>query len=341
MRILVADAFPDTARTQLTERGHECHYDPTTTSDQLPGALAGFDALVVRSTKVTAEAFEYAPTLRLVIRAGAGTNTIDCQAAGLHGVYVCNVPGRNAAAVAELAFGLLLAVDRRIPDNVADLRDGRWNKKGYGAARGILGRHIGVLGLGRIGLAFAQRAVAFGAHVYAIARQGRDADTLDRANDLGITFVDDLNSLAATCDVLSVHVPGSEATRGLLGREVLGRLRPGSILLNTSRGDVVDEDALIEAMDNRGIRAGLDVFVDEPDTGTGEFHSRLARHPNVYGTHHIGASTEQAQQAVADGVLRIVDEFAAGGVLHCVNGDLVRTGGSGGQLVAARQDGTP
>ncbi|MBB4929624.1 D-3-phosphoglycerate dehydrogenase [Lipingzhangella halophila] len=319
MRILVADTFPQESREGLIRRGHECHYEPATTSDQLPSALTGFDAVIVRSTKVTAEAFEAADSLRLVIRAGSGTNTIDCHAANLHGVYVCNVPGRNAAAVAELTLGLLLAIDRRIPDNVADLRQGRWNKSDYSRARGILGRKVGILGLGQIGLAFAERVAAFGAEVYAVAKEGRDERTLERTRRIGITFVDSPETLAATCDVLSVHVPANAGTRGLVGRSLLDALQPGAIVLNTARGDVLDEDALLDAMDTKDVRAGLDVFSGEPATGAGTFDSTLTRHPNVYGTHHIGASTEQAQQAVADGVVEIVDAFDAGTVLNCVS----------------------
>lgn len=321
MRILVADTFPQESREALTRRGHECHYEPTTTSDQLPSALTGVDAVIVRSTKVTADAFEAADSLRLVIRAGSGTNTIDCHTARLHGVDVCNVPGRNAAAVAELTLGLLLAIDRRIPDNVAELRQGQWNKKEYSQARGIMGRRVGVLGLGQIGLAFAERVAALGTDVYSVAKEGRDEHTLERARRIGITFVDSPRTLAATCDVLSVHVPANSHTRGLVGRDLLDALQPGAIVLNTSRGDVFDEDALREAMETKGVRAGLDVFNGEPATGTGAFDSPLARHPNTYGTHHIGASTEQAQQAVADGVVEIIDEFEAGSALHCVNHD--------------------
>ena len=125
MRILVADVFPETYRARLAERGHECVYEPDTTADQLPERIAGFEGLVVRSTRVDAETLQKADALRVVIRAGSGTNTIDKQTATDRGIHVCNVPGRNAVAVAELAFGLLLALDRRIPDNVLDLREGR------------------------------------------------------------------------------------------------------------------------------------------------------------------------------------------------------------------------
>lgn len=318
MRILIADAFPKSAIADLRAR-HDVDHQPSTTAGDLPQRVPGREVLVVRSTQVTAEAL--ADGLRLVIRAGSGTNTIDCDTAADRGIYVCNVPGRNASAVAELTFGLLLALDRNIPDNVVDLRAGRWNKERYARARGILGRHIGIVGLGNVGLAFAERAAAFGADVYAIANPGRARHVVDCAHAAGVTFVDDIAALARTCDVLSFHVPSTDATRGLIGRDLLALLRPGAIVLNTSRGDLVDPEALIEAMDAKGIRAGLDVLPDEPATGSGTIDSALARHPNVYGTHHIGASTEQAQNAIAAEVVHMIEAFESGRVLHCVNLD--------------------
>ncbi|MCR3720088.1 MULTISPECIES: NAD(P)-dependent oxidoreductase [Prauserella salsuginis group] len=325
MRILVADAFPDEYRAELAAYGHDCTYEPETTAEELTRALAGHDALIVRSTAVTADAVEAADSLRLVIRAGSGTNTIDRDAAARRGVYVCNVPGRNAIAVAELTMGLLLALDRSIPDNVADLRAGRWDKKRYSRARGIHGRKVGVVGLGGIGLAFAERAAAFGADVHAVAKPDRDERTLERARAIDTVFVDSLDELARTCDVLSFHVPATADTRMLVDRQLLSQLPPGAIVLNTSRGDIVDEDALIEAMESNGVRAGLDVYADEPTSSTGTVTSRLAKHPNVYGTHHIGASTEQAQHAVAAEVVRIVTAFTAAAPSdappHCVNLD--------------------
>ncbi len=318
MRILIADAFPEEHRDRLAA-AHDCDYEPDMTADQLPAELAGYESLVVRSTRVTAQALESGNALRLVIRAGSGTNTIDSDAASRLGVHVCNVPGRNAIAVAELACALLLAIDRDIADNVADLRAGRWDKKRYSHARGIYGRDVGVVGLGQVGLAFAERVGAFGTRVHAVAKPGRDRETLERAQDIGITFVDDLPELARTCDVLSLHVPATDTTRRLVDRDLLAQVRPGTIILNTARGDLIDEDALIEAMEAKGVRAGIDVFADEPATSTGTFRSRLAAHPNVCGTHHIGASTEQAQEAVAAEAVRVIEQYAAGTVLHCVN----------------------
>lgn len=327
MRILVADTFPDSARAELAERGHECHYEPDLSAADLPGRLADgtdIEALIVRSTRVEAAAVEKAAALRYVIRAGSGTNTIDCAAASRNGVHVCNVPGRNATAVAELAFALLLALDRNIPDNVADLRAGRWNKKGYTKARGIAGRRIGIVGLGNIGLAFAERARAFDAEIYAVAKPDRSARARQRAEAIGVNFVSELAELARTCDVLSLHAPATDTTRHLLDRGLLELLAPEAIVLNTARAELVDEQALLDVMDTKGVRAGIDVFADEPSASTGDIDSPLARHPNTYGTHHIGASTEQAQSAIAAEVVRMVQQFQSGSVPHCVNPDTIR-----------------
>lgn len=321
MRILVADRFPGWARAQIADLGHDCVYEPDLPAGQIVSRIPGCEVLVVRSTRVTAAVFGAADTLRLVIRAGSGVNTIDCAAAADRGIHISNVPGRNAVAVAELALGLLLSLDRNIPDNVADIRAGRWNKTRYTRARGIFGRRIAVVGLGQVGLAFAERVAAFGAEVFAVAKPGRSRPVLERARAAGITFVADLDALAKTCDVLSFHVPATDATRKLVGRDLLALVRPGTIVLNTSRAEIVDEEALIEAMDTKGVRAGLDVLAGEPGQGTGTIDSRIAQHPNVYATHHIGASTQQAQRAVAAEVVRMVEALKDGVVLHCVNLD--------------------
>ena len=319
MRVLFADSVGESTITQLEARGHTCVVDPGLKAGDLAGHIAGFDALVVRSTKVNRDVFETADRLALVIRAGAGTNTIDTGAAAARGVLVANLPGRNAAAVAELTMGLLLAVDRRIVDGTVELRAGRWDKKTYGAARGLLGSTIGILGLGSIGLEVAQRARAFGMEVRALAKPDRSASTQARADDLGIEMVESLAELLPACDVVSLHLPSNQATAGLVDRDFLAQLKPGAILLNTSRGELVDEDALLEALDERDLRAGLDVYVDEPGSGRAEWTSRLAQHPRVVGTHHIGASTQQAQDAIAAGVVEIIDAFVQGETPNCVN----------------------
>ncbi len=319
MQLLLADALDSSTVTELEALGHQVRSEPGLTAATLADALEGVDVLVVRSSKVPAEAIGAANRLQLIIRAGAGTNTIDVQAAADHGVYVTNVPGRNAVAVAELTMGLLLAIDRRIVENVADLRAGRWNKKAYSRADGLLGKTIGIVGLGSIGLAVAERAAAFGLNFMSIRRSNRDATTEQQIRSLGNRLVDSLEELAETADIVSLHLPAAPETRGLFGPELLGRMKPGAILLNTARGDIVDAEALCAAIDDRGLRVGLDVYPDEPPGGSAEWTSELARHPAVVGTHHIGASTTQAQAAIAAGVVEIVEAYGRGEILNCVN----------------------
>jgi D-3-phosphoglycerate dehydrogenase len=318
MRVLFADAIDPSTVGVLTDRGHDCVSDPKLTADDLPDRIAGFEALVVRSTKVTAATIQAADALELIVRAGAGTNTIDVDAASEVGIYVTNVPGRNAIAVAELTMGLLLAIDRRIADNVADLRTGSWNKTSYSKADGLFGKVMGIVGLGEIGFAVAERASAFGLDVRAI-RKDRDEATEERIRSLGIELEDSLEELVATADIVSIHVPAMPETDSMFDARMLDRMKEGAILLNTSRGDVVDEAALLDALETRALRAGLDVYPDEPGSGATDWSSKLAQHPNVVGTHHIGASTAQAQKAVAEGVVEIIDAFVRGEILNCVN----------------------
>lgn len=319
MRVLFADSVGASTVTQLEARGHTCVVDTALQAGDLARSLGGFDALVVRSTKVGREVFENADRLALVIRAGAGTNTIDTEAAASRGVLVANLPGRNAVAVAELTMGLLLAVDRRIVDSTVDLRAGRWDKRTYSAARGLLGSTIGILGLGSIGLETARRAGAFGMEVLALAKPDRSAHVRAQAEELRIGLVESLAELLPACDVVSLHLPSTPATAGLVDKSFLTLMKPGAILLNTSRGDLVDEDALLEALDGKDLRAGLDVYADEPVAGAAEWTSRLAQHPRVVGTHHIGASTQQAQDAIAAGVVELIDAFVQGDTPNCVN----------------------
>ncbi|MEM7468531.1 MAG: NAD(P)-dependent oxidoreductase [Pseudomonadota bacterium] len=319
MKILFADKFQPAYLEQLKSAGHDCDMQADLGADDIPGQIAGAEILIVRSTKVTRAALEAGDSLKMVIRAGAGTNTIDKAAAAEMNIPVCNVPGKNALAVAELAFGLLLCIDRNIPDQVSDLRSGQWDKKKYSKADGIYGRNLGIVGLGGIGLALAERGAVFGMNVHVIGKPGRDADTAARLSSMGATEVADIDALVSACDVVSFHVPANDDTKGMINDDLLARFQDGAILLNTSRGEIVDDAALIRAMDNKGIRAGLDVYNSEPASGQGEFTSALAQHPNVYGTHHIGASTEQAQDAVAEECVHMIAEFGNGKVLHCVN----------------------
>ena len=321
MRILCADALADHLLAPLRNQGHEVEVDAGLTVDTLPQALAAnpADIVVVRSTKVSREAIETSNRLGLIVRAGAGTDNIDKLAASERGVYVSNVPGQNAIAVAELAMGLMLSIDRNIPAGMADLADGKWDKARYSKADGIFGKTLAIIGLGEIGLAVAARARGFGMAITALAKPGRSQRTLDRLEAAGIELVDSLDELLGGADVVSLHVPKSPETAGMVDAEFLARMKSGAILINTARGEVVDGEALLSAMDERGIRAGLDVWPDEPATSTGVWESTLSTHPNVVGTHHIGASTSQAQAAVATGTVEVIEAYLAGGVINSVN----------------------
>src|ERR1035438_7821246 len=321
MRVLIADEFEQSGRDALHAMGCEVDFAPKLKDETLVAEVAQFrpDVLVVRSTKVS-EAVLAAGALKLVVRAGAGYNTIDVAAASRRGIYVSNCPGKNSVAVAELAFGLILALDRRIPDNAIALRQGQWNKRAFSKARGLCGRTLGLIGLGKIGREVALRAHAFGLPVVAWSR----SLTEDVARDLGVTRKESPADVAAAADIVSLHVALNAQTRGLIDAAFFAAMRPGAYFVNTSRAEVVDHTALARAVEEKGIRAGLDVFAAEPTGGTGDFADPIVKLPGVYGTHHIGASTEQAQEAIAAETVRIIRTFQeTGQVPNVVN--LART----------------
>src|SRR5258708_1996656 len=200
-----------------------------------------------------------------MIRAGAGVNTIDLKSASLRGVFVANCPGKSSIAVAELAMGLILALDRRIPDNVRQLRAGEWNKKEFSKARGLFGQTLGIAGMGSIGQEVARRARAFGLRTIAWSR----SLTREKAEALGIERAGSVGELAERSDIVSVHLAAAPETKGLFGREFFSRMRPGAMFVNTARADLVEADALIDAIDRKQIRAALDVFPKEPASSQG------------------------------------------------------------------------
>jgi D-3-phosphoglycerate dehydrogenase len=316
VKVLVADTFEQSGIDALREAGCEVDYRPDARDETLVAAVrdSGAAVLVVRSTKVTTAMLD-AGRLSLVVRAGAGVNTIDVAGASARGIYVSNCPGRNAAAVAELAFGLMLALDRRIPDNVADLRAGAWNKKEYSKARGLLGRRLGLLGFGSIGQEVAVRARGFGMPVSVWSRRFEtdSAAAVAAAEAHGVTVRRIAAEVVAESEVISVHLALTPATRGFINDALLAHARPGAYLVNTARGEVMDASAVERAVKEKGLRVGLDVFAEEPTGTTGAFADPIVRLPLVYGTHHIGASTDQAQEAIAAEAVRIIRTFAATG----------------------------
>jgi len=319
MRILVADKMEAWGLDQLRALAGTVEYEPSLKDDALRQRVQSFDPdlLIVRSTKVTEPVIAAGRNLTGIIRAGSGYDTIDVQAASRHGIMVANCPGMNSAAVAELTVGLMIALDRRIPDNVIDLRAGRWRKKHYGSiAKGLRGRTLGIVGAGRIGTAVAQAALGLGMNIL-FFHLGRHRRLVDFPNCRRA----DLDDLLRNSDVVSIHLPGGPSTRRLIDRRRLGLMKPDALLINTARAGIVDEEALLEALREGRIRgAAIDVYPGEPPADADTIDSPFVDCPNFYGTHHIGASTEQAQMAVAQEVVRLVREFKRSGVLpNCVN----------------------
>ncbi len=332
MKVLVADKFEKVGLDGIRGLGLGLEYQPDSGAEGLPDALARVapEVLVVRSTKVPAGTIGKADGLRLIIRAGAGVDNIDVPAASSRGVAVANCPGMNSVAVAELAFAHLLCCDRRVPDQTAEARAGKWNKKEYSKARGLKGLTLGIVGVGQIGRELARRALAFGMRVLAFDV----VLTPERAAAMGCEFggceASALPALAARCDAISVHVPLLDSTKKMFGREFFAAMKPGAYFINTSRGGVVDEAALADAVRTKGLRAGLDVHENQPGSPQGEFRSALAGLPGCSLTHHVGASTDQAQAAVAAEVVRILSVFRERGrVENCVNADALGSSGAG------------
>src|SRR5882762_4301181 len=235
MLVLIADKFEQTGRDGLQAIGCETSYQPDLKNDLLTEAIGARqpDVLVVRGTKVT-EAMLDAGPVKLVVRAGAGYNTIDVAAASKRGIYVSNCPGKNSIAVAELAFALILALDRRITENVIALRRGEWNKKEFSRARGLYGRTLGLIGVGKIGQEMIPRARAFGMPVVAWSR----SLTPERASALGVEYKESPVAVAESSDIVSVHLALNSETRGLISAEVFNSMRRGSYFINTARGEV-------------------------------------------------------------------------------------------------------
>ena len=318
MKVLVADKFEDAGLAGLKALGCEVLYEPKLEGDAL-GARLGetrAEVLVVRSTMVGAAEIEKGTGLALIVRAGAGVNTIDLAAASARAIAVSNCPGKNSIAVAELGWGLILALDRRIVEQAVDLRGGAWNKAEFSKAKGLAGRTLGVFGLGAIGLEVIARGKAFGMPVVAWSRSLDD----DGAARLGIARADSIHALAAAADVVTVHCALTKETRGFLDAKFFAAMKPGAFFVNTSRGEIVDQAALETAIREKGVRAGLDVFAKEPSGGSGAFEDGIVKLPGVIGTHHVGASTDQAQNAIAAETVRIVGAFATTGqVPNAVN----------------------
>ncbi|MFO7526848.1 MAG: 3-phosphoglycerate dehydrogenase [Ignavibacteriaceae bacterium] len=312
IKVLVADKFPDKYIQQMKDLELEVIYEPKLGEKDLPEAAKDADIIVVRSTVVNEETINSSEKLNLIIRAGSGVNNINIAAANKKGIYVANCPGMNAVAVAELAIGLMISLDRFIPDNVSDFRNGKWNKDKYSKGKGLKGKTLGLIGVGNIGKEVAKRALAFEMNVY-----GKD---ITRIEGVQIKDFSEMDQLLPLCDVVTIHLPATPQTKGLFNKKMFSYMKDGAYLVNTSRQDIVVEEDLLEAIKEKNIRYACDVFKGEPESKTGEVKSVLQDNPNIYVTHHIGASTAQAQDAVAEETINIIKHFVHSGVIeHWVN----------------------
>ena len=318
MTILLADALSPACISRLEQEGYTVHNEPGLKGDALTEAMGALkpQVLIVRSTKVKAETLLANADLELIVRAGAGYDTIDVNTASERGIFVANCPGKNSAAVAELTIGLMVSLDRWIPDNVIDARNGEWNKKRYSKAAGLRGKTLGLIGMGSIGTLVAEMAKGLGIEVIAWSRSLTD----ERAETLGIQRRKAPLDVAAEADMVSLHVASTPETKHLANRLFFESMKDGAYFINTTRDAVVDEEALVWAMEEKGIRAALDVISDEPSYKEGVFSHALKNHPGLYITHHIGASTAQAQEAIADEACRVVITYDHHGTVpNCVN----------------------
>lgn len=318
MKILVADNIAQSGIDTLESKNHTVYDEPELEGADLIDALSNRkpQILVVRSTRVTAEALEASPNLGLIVRAGAGYDTIDVQGAADRGIYVANCPGQNSVAVAELTIGCIIALDRRIPDNVIEARNGHWNKKEFSQADGLKGKCLGVIGTGNIGKAVISRAKALDLDVIAWSR----SLTPEKADEMEIGHRETPKAVAGDADIVSIHVASKPETHDLADRSFFEAMNTGAYFINTSRSEIVDEDALEWALEEKNLRAAIDVMEGEPEQKETDFKHPLADHPNLYMTHHIGASTQQAQDATAEEAARVIITFdETGTVPNCVN----------------------
>ncbi len=302
MTVYIADKLPKEALEEFENLGVDVEFEPSANKETLNKGLRDAMVLIVRSTVVSQECIRNSPGLTLIVRAGAGVNNIDLEAASNMGIYVANCPGKNSIAVAELTMGLILSLDRYLPDNVYDFRNGTWNKAAYSKAEGLYGKTLGIVGTGQIGREVIHRAQGFGMPVVAWSR----SLSPEIAEEMDVRYAATVEDVTSQCDILSVHLALTPDTKQIISRKVLSNLKDGAAFVNTSRAEVVDEDALYEEVKSGRIRAALDVFSEEPEYKQGEVQSRFRELDGVYVSHHIGASTQQAQLAVASDAVDIV-----------------------------------
>lgn len=301
---LIADAFSADGIKQLKEAGHEVTFNKDLAGDSLVEEIGNLkpEVLVVRSTKVTKDVIDANPNLKVIIRAGAGTDTIDVAYASEKSIYVANCPGKNATAVAELAMGHIINIDRRLAENYALAKAGKWRKGMFAKCLGLKGRTLGLIGFGNIAQKVCRRAHAFQMDVLAY-----DVHDIKFEDVKWATTVDEV---LATSDIISIHVPNLPQTRGMVNKEFLEKMKDNAVLINTARGELVNEEDLAAHLDtHENFWYGTDVLQGEPSSKECDWEHPLAKHPRVYGSHHIGASTKQAEAEIGQEVVRIGKKY--------------------------------
>lgn len=309
MKVLIADLFSQSALDSLSSAGIQVVYNHQLNGDSLKSAIISENPqiLVVRSTKVTGDIISSSPSLEFIIRAGAGVDNIDTQTASKHSIFVANCPGKNSVAVAELVMGHILSVDRRLAENYSLLKQGKWNKGLFAECTGIKGRSLGIVGFGAIGKEVATRARSFGMDLYFT-----DAYvSAEIGAPYGATKLNTLDELAQVSDIITFHVPATPETKGMINSGFISKCRENVVIINTSRGDIANEAEIIHELNARpGFWYACDVYLGEPAAKECDFVHQLAQHPKVYGSHHIGASTKQAETAIGLEALRMILMYA-------------------------------
>jgi len=323
VRILVADLIHEESIDTLRSMGHDVYLKPTMNEKEFAEAVEHCEILIVRSKKVTKAILQNAGSLILIIRAGSGVDTIDVNEASKKGIFVCNTPGMNSNAVAELAFGHILACDRFIPTNSMMLRNGEWNKSKFANCFGLGSRTLGLIGCGNIAKNMIRIAKGFGMHVIVCSKPFSQSE----AQSLGVEFAKDMFEVASSADVISVHIPYIPGeTHHVINRDFFNTMKDNSIFVNTSRGEIVDTEALKDAIKNKGIKVGLDVFENEPTGGKGVFIDTELANLVCSCTCHIGASTIESLEKTSKETIRVIDQFLrTGRPDFCVNVESILT----------------
>ncbi len=314
--VLISDPLAEAGLNLLREAGLYVDVRTGLTPDELIAIIPDYDALIIRSgTKVTAEVIRAAANLKVIARAGVGVDNIDIEAATEAGIIVANAPTGNVAAAAEHAIALMFALARNVAEAHRSMRAGRWNRKAFMGVE-IRNKTLGLVGLGRVAGHVCRRAVGLGMSVLAYDPYVSQ----EYAQNMGAELVS-LDELLARSDFISLHLPLNEGTRGLINADTLAKVKPGARIINTSRGGVIDEDALLAALDSGQLAgAALDVFTQEPLPAD----SPLRFHPRVVLTPHIGGSTTEAQFQVAlDAAQQVIDVLHDRPARYAINAPLI------------------